>query len=171
MKRIAFCLAVLAAPAAAQDGAGPDAAALLDGCLDGARAQDQLSAWDSCIGVVSRACLEASGGSSTVAIATCLRQEYELWDARLNQSYQAVLAASEATDKEMAELGSAAEAQAPLLREMEQSWTRFRDAACAYERSRWGGGTGGGPAALDCMIRLTAQHSVWLQQYESDAVR
>ena len=173
MKRIAFCLAVLAAaPAMAQDSAGPDPAdhaALVDLCLDEAAArqsQEQPPAWESCVGLASGACMEAPGGSSTVGTSTCLRQEYEIWERRLNATYQAVLAASEATDKEMAELGSAAEAEAPFLREMEQNWISFRDNACAYERSRWGGGTGGGPAAVDCMMRLTAQHYFWLRQYE-----
>lgn len=173
MKRIAFCLAVLsAAPGLAQDGAEPDPAAyeaLVDACLEAAQArqaQDQPPAWESCVGAASAACMEGPGNSSTVAMSMCLNQEYEIWDARLNAAYQAVLAASEATDREMAELGSAAEAEAPLLRDMERNWTRFRDDACAYESSRWGGGSGGGPASAGCMMRLTAQHYFWLRQYE-----
>nr|WP_281390454.1 lysozyme inhibitor LprI family protein [Paracoccus amoyensis] len=99
-------------------------------------------------------------------MSMCLGQEYDIWDAKLNEAYQSLLSDAEATDKEMAELGSAAEKQVPHLRDMQRNWIAFRDAACGYERSRWGGGTGGGPAATECMMRLTAQQFFWLQKYQ-----
>ena len=40
---------------------------------------------------------------------------------------------------------------------MQRKWIDFRDAACAFEASKWGGGTGGGPAATQCHLTLTAQ--------------
>ena len=46
---------------------------------------------------------------------------------------------------------------------MQRAWTAYRDAACAYEVSTWGGATGGGPAGEDCMMRLTARQALVLE--------
>lgn len=171
MIRIALCLALFAAaPVLAQDSSEPQFdAALVNTCLATAQArqaQDQQPDWESCVAVSADPCMQGAVGSSTVGTSMCLSQEYDIWDAKLNEAYQAILSEAEATDKEMAELGSAAEKQVPYLRDMQRNWISFRDAACAFERSRWGGGTGGGPAAIECMMRLTAQQYFWLQQYQ-----
>lgn len=173
MIRLAFCLALFTAtPVLAQDNAEPALAfdpALVDACLDSAgerQAQDQQPAWESCIAAAAGPCLDGPDGSTTVGTSMCFSQEYDIWDAKLNEAYQALLSEAEATDKEMAELGSAAEKQVPHLRDMQRNWIALRDAACGYERSRWGGGTGGGPAATECMMRLTAQQFFWLQKYQ-----
>lgn len=104
-------------------------------------------------------------GYTTVGMSECVNSEYQFWDRRLNQTYQTVLSDAEKMDQEMADLGSAAEKQVPYLREMQRNWIAYRDAACQFERSRWGGGTGGGPASANCMLRLTADQVFWLQQY------
>jgi uncharacterized protein YecT (DUF1311 family) len=46
---------------------------------------------------------------------------------------------------------------------MQRAWIGYRDAACAYEESQWGGGTGGGPASVDCAMRLTARQALALE--------
>ncbi len=38
-----------------------------------------------------------------------------------------------------------------------------RTAACAYEASRWGGGTGAGPAATACFLDLTGRQALALE--------
>ena len=52
--------------------------------------------------------------------------------------------------------------QAEALRDMQRAWITFRDAACDYERSQWGGGTGGGPATLACLMRMTGEQALLL---------
>jgi uncharacterized protein YecT (DUF1311 family) len=70
----------------------------------------------------------------------------------------------EATDAELKELGLAEPSTSAALRDMQRTWIAYRDAACAYERSQWGGGTGGGPATADCLMRMTAAQALALEQ-------
>jgi uncharacterized protein YecT (DUF1311 family) len=167
MRRALLALAVVASPALAQDEPDlpPFDATLIDHCLDKASASETPD-HAACIGAASGPCMESPGGYSTVAMSYCLGEELEVWDRKLNDSYRRVLASAKDADAEMAELGSAAEKQEPLLKQMQRDWIAFRDAACAYERSRWGGGTGGGPASVDCSLQLTAQQYLRLRAYE-----
>ncbi|MBA4491369.1 lysozyme inhibitor LprI family protein [Paracoccus sp. S1E-3] len=156
--RVFALLLLFAAPASAQDITYDPA--LLTGCLQANAAKP-----DSCIGAASKVCLDSEGGSSTVGTVSCLAAENAQWDALLNTAYEAVMADAEATDAEMKELGSAAAPQVPALREMQRSWIAFRDAACGYEATRWGGGSGAGPAATGCAMELTARQALRLQAY------
>ncbi|MDM7459289.1 MAG: DUF1311 domain-containing protein [Paracoccus sp. (in: a-proteobacteria)] len=126
--------------------------------------QDQAQ---TCIGLAAKACMEQPGGFSTVGMGQCLAREYDLWDGLLNEYYGQVMAAARGADTRMAGLGSAATEQATALRDAQRRWIDWRDAACAYEYSRWGGGTGGGPASAQCMLTLTARQVLWLDQYRS----
>lgn len=165
-------VALLAAsPAWAQDEPEwpPFDAGLIDACLDDARkagsdAPDPMA----CVGAASGPCIDSPNGYSTVAMSYCLSEELAVWDKKLNDSYAHVLAAAQAADAEMAELGSAAEKQEPLLRRMQRDWIAFRDSACSYEGSRWGGGTGAGPAGVDCSLHLTAQQYFRLRAWEPE---
>lgn len=167
-----LAVAVLAAsPAWAQDEPEwpPFDASLIDACLEKAARQagpDPAPDYAGCIGAASGPCMDSPDGYSTVAMSYCLGQEFEVWDRKLNESYTRVLDAAKAADAEMAELGSAAEKQEPLLRQMQRDWIAFRNSACSYEGSRWGGGTGAGPAGVDCSLRLTAQQYIRLRAWE-----
>lgn len=176
MIRNALIALMLLAPAAkAQDVPDPVAVAadpewppfdakILEVCLGTRQGLER----EACIGIAAGRCMESEGGYSTVGMSYCLGQELDLWDARLNAAYGDVMAEAKRTDAEMAGLGSAAEQQEPLLQEMQRKWIGFRDAACGYERSRWGGGTGGGPASVNCSLTLTARQALWLEGYRSD---
>lgn len=118
----------------------------------------------TCIGVYADACMEATdGGRSTVGMGGCLEREHWYWDARLNVAYKVVRSAAKATDVEMTEIGSSAPKQADALKMMQRPWITYRDTTCDYERSLWGGGTGGGPAALSCHMTLTAEQALYLE--------
>jgi uncharacterized protein YecT (DUF1311 family) len=116
-----------------------------------------------CVGLSAAACIDTPDGYTTVGMSICLGKEFDYWDGRLNAAYQALLAEDGRVDAEMADLGSAAEPMVPALREMQHAWIAFRDASCAYERTQWGGGTGGGPASVDCAMRLTAAQALVLE--------
>ncbi len=117
-----------------------------------------------CAGSAANYCMEATeGGMSTVGMSNCLGLELEDWDRRLNKSYGVLMARLKAQDEELAELGSAAPKQAPALRDMQRAWITFRDRACDYERTKWGGGTGGGPATLSCHLNQTARQTLALE--------
>ncbi|WP_299839747.1 lysozyme inhibitor LprI family protein [uncultured Paracoccus sp.] len=147
------CLLLAAPLAEAQEPAFDGA--LIDACLVEQSGRDgQLQ---SCIGVAADACIDQPAGDSTVGMTGCLMGEYQHWDGLLNSAYAEVMQKAEANDAELKQLGSAAEAEAPLLKEMQRKWIAFRDAACNWERSKWGGGTGGGPASAQCAMTLTAE--------------
>jgi len=42
----------------------------------------------------------------------------------------------------------------------------FRDKACTYEASLWQGGTGRGPAAINCLMQQTARQALSLDVWE-----
>lgn len=117
-----------------------------------------------CIGLSAQRCMEETpGGHSTVGMGGCLDRELSYWDDRLNTAYGAVMAQSRTQDAEMEQAGRPASGQAEALRDMQRAWITFRDAACAYEYSTWGGGTGAGPAGAACLMRLTGEQALALE--------
>ncbi|MBK4215841.1 DUF1311 domain-containing protein [Paracoccus caeni] len=163
LKYMVLSLATLTLPAMAQENLQFDAA-VLETCLDKA-GQDEKPDRESCIGLASDQCMESDIGQTTMGMSLCLDREREVWDAKLNESYQTLMAYAVSNDVDMEELGSAAEKQVPFLQKMQRNWISYRDAACQFERSQWGGGTGGGPSEMHCLMVLTARQYLWLQQY------
>ena len=129
-----------------------------EGCL--AVAADPAS----CVGLSADACMASPDGQSTVGMGFCLGREYELWDDRLNAAYGGLMELEKAAEAELKDLGSAAPSPAVALRDMQRAWIPYRTAACAYEWSQWGGGTGAGPASAECMMRLTARQALALEE-------
>lgn len=156
MKTLALSLllaAAAAAPAVAQDLVFSPRAT--ESCLaSGADFRD-------CIGLSAEACInDTPGGYATVAMSGCNYRELEWWDARLNTSYGFALRHAKQFDKDNEGFGPSME---EALREMQRAWIVFRDNTCAYERSFWGGGTGGGPAEAACQLRVTAEQTWYLE--------
>jgi uncharacterized protein YecT (DUF1311 family) len=149
-------LLLLPAAAAAQDLAFSPVAT--ETCLAAATDDPQ-----ACIGLAAEACMAAtSDGGTTVGMGFCLDAEYRWWDDRLNLVYRRLLADHQAADREAAADGVRAPSLAEGLVAMQRAWIPFRDAACAYEVAHWGGGTGGGPAAAECRMRLTGEQALAL---------
>ena len=148
------------AAAAASAQAVPFSIDPTEACLAGA---SDVAGREACVGASAEACIDTPDGVTTASMGFCLGAERDYWDGRLNGAYQALLAIEDTAAAELSELGSAAPSPAEALRAMERAWTAFRDAACAYEVSTWGGGTGGGPAGADCMMRLTARQALVLE--------
>ena len=155
MRAPLLALALLAGPAAAQDIDYSDT--VTAECLAKAEEYDDKRA---CIGRSANLCMEAPGGSSTYGMGGCLDGELSFWDALLNENYRARMAQAKSADA--AETQDHLAIQAEALRDMQRAWITFRDAACDYERSQWGGGTGGGPATLACLMQLTGEQALRL---------
>ena len=151
---------LLAGPAAAQSDPAPFSPEPTESCL--AAAADPVGQ-EACVGTAAMACIDGPNGSSNAGMGFCLGAEHAFWDARLNAAYAALLALEEANTSELKELGSAAPSTAEALRAMERAWIAYRDAACAYEVSTWGGGSGGGPAGAQCMMALTGRQALALE--------
>ena len=163
MKRaFLICIGVLWAGAApAQDLQYDDAAT--QSCIANTSAQGDFS---DCAGLAADTCINAtSDGYTTVGRGYCLDQERMFWDAKLNRTYQEVLKRAQQIDAELAEIGSSAPPQVEALRNMQRAWITFRDAACEFEYSQWGGGTGGGPAYVSCQLSLTAEQTSRLSRW------
>ncbi|PIV73116.1 MAG: hypothetical protein COW55_14255 [Rhodobacteraceae bacterium CG17_big_fil_post_rev_8_21_14_2_50_65_11] len=155
----ALCLALAspAVPAVAQELVFDPSHTL--GCI--AAAPDQYAA-EACFGTSADRCMsDTPGGYSTVAMGGCLSLEAEFWDDRLNAVYRTLRAQDQRQD---AEAPDYAPAQAEALRDMQRAWIAFRDATCTYEASQWSGGTGQGPAYEGCVMRMTAEQTLYLER-------
>jgi len=130
-------------------------------CLAGADGPDQKRA---CIGKAAEACMtDTPGGSSTYGMGGCLSAEAAWWDGELNTAYKALMKQEKTND-----VNNGAGANGPLsaakaLRDAQRAWIAYRDATCAYEYAQWGGGTGGGPASVGCVMRMTGEQTLYLQ--------
>ncbi|MEM6896929.1 MAG: lysozyme inhibitor LprI family protein [Pseudomonadota bacterium] len=152
-------LLLLAGPAVAQDVVftpGPTTACVA--------AQDADDARLLCVGRAATACMERTlGGFSTVMTSTCIDREFQYWDGELNKVYQGALAEAQEIDAQgLSGPRGAPEAEA-ALRAMQRAWIPYRDGLCQFEQSKWGGGTGGVPAALSCLMTETARQTFILQ--------
>ena len=116
----------------------------------------------ACVGASANACMEDTpGGSSTVAMSGCLDRELQYWDDKLNEHYASALRRARDADEYVDGTPSAT-----ALREMQRAWIVFRDKACTYEASLWQGGTGRGPAAINCLMQQTARQALSLDVWE-----
>lgn len=163
MIRLLLPLAFLAGPALAQDAPAPavktaiDPAAI-DTCLTDASTPEAKYA---CVGRAADSCVEAAGTPSTMVQSECGASALEAWKTRLNQNYDALVAAYAATDPEAEKMPGGA-AQAPLLEASQKAWLAWRDAQCTYVESFMQGGSGAGPLRLFCELELTGRRAVEL---------
>ncbi|UOA31442.1 hypothetical protein DSM110093_01207 [Sulfitobacter sp. DSM 110093] len=157
MRAALLAVVLLAGPAASQDITFSDEATA--GCL--ARAEE-FADQRACIGLSANVCMDAPGGYSTYGMGGCLNRELGFWDGMLNENYRARMVGAKAADEDATLYQPELPKQAEALRDMQRAWITFRDAACAYERSKWGGGTGAGPAALACLMRMTGAQALRL---------
>ena len=131
-----------------------------DTCL--ARGGDGMQS--VCVGQSAERCMAINGvGRTTMGVSDCLRREWQAWDQRLNQRYQAVLLEARQNDADNAGLKYQAPNQEEALRAMQRAWIAFRDAKCDYVASLFQGGTGAGPGSLDCLMRETAAQTLYLR--------
>lgn len=150
MKHLIFLISLLsAATAHAQDLAF--STVHTEACLQEALGPGERL---DCIGASANQCMqETVGGETTAGMGGCLDRERDFWDARLNAAYQQLLAQQRGNSTVLDE-----------LRGMQRAWITYRDARCGYEYAQWGGGTGGGPAILACLMQATAEQTFILEQ-------
>ncbi|WP_413719271.1 lysozyme inhibitor LprI family protein [Silicimonas sp. MF1-12-2] len=156
--RSLICLVFLASPVMAQElPFSPDAT---EACL--AQAEDR-GAREACIGRSAEACYSREGVYSNYAIGICFGAEADYWDVRLNTVYTELIKAETAMLKEMNDIGATVPDTVTALREMQRAWIPYRDAACWYEYTTWGGGSGGGPANAACLMHETGRQALELE--------
>lgn len=119
-----------------------------------------------CIGLSANACMAAPLGGSTMGANACIDGELGWWDQRLNAAYKGLLHQAAGNDAEFpppeGQVG-----QTDALRNMQRAWIAFRDATCEYEYTQWFGGSGGSPAYSWCMMRMTAEQAIYLENTDA----
>ncbi len=83
---------------------------------------------------------------TTAAMNACLDKARAKADAELNRVYNRIRLALGGQDR-------------ARLVNAQRSWLVYRDKMCAAGRGLFGLGSGGGPAYLACMERLTRRHT------------
>jgi uncharacterized protein YecT (DUF1311 family) len=131
-------------------------------CL--AAAEDAL-ARTACIGKAADACMAGPDGGSNAGIGACLVAEAGFWEAHRERAFGALIEIETRNAAELEALGSAAPSSIEALQAMDRAWAAWRDAACAYEVSQWGGGSGGGPAEAACVMELTGKQALALEAW------
>jgi uncharacterized protein YecT (DUF1311 family) len=107
---------------------------------------------ESCIGVVSTACIQAEGNESTAVMVDCYGREGNAWDARLNAAYKKVLKSGDGDDV------------VEGYRKVQRAWIAFRDAACAQPAIVFKG-TMAAPMEAYCRMDMTARQALWLERW------
>ena len=89
---------------------------------------------------------------TTYDVSVCLSKIHKKTDAKLNKTYADAIEEFKDSPADMAN-----------LRDAEQKWIEYRDAACKAEYGLWGGGSGGPNALSICLIRMTRVHTADLK--------
>ncbi len=116
----------------------------------------------ACIGRAARACW--GDDPVTMTVGLCFGEEHAWWEARMAAARAALKERDIAWDlgqrehdfpSEAFEQGKAAQA----------AFLAYREERCAYVAAIWGPGSGSGPAWAECMMRATAEHVLWLEDW------
>ena len=151
----------LAAPAVAQNGPDYDPTILTSCMTDVVNSTQGFG----CIGRAAYACTMTDAGQSTMGYGFCYAEEWQQWDEHLNTSYQALLMQQTVLAADLAEYNENMPDAVELLQKMQRHWIAYRDAMCDWEYVQWAGGTGASPASAECMMRLTALQTLFLNDH------
>lgn len=133
------------------------------GCLYQAEMQGKDR--EGCIGIIAVPCLEDA--VSTFDQVSCVGQETEFWDTRLNLKYNELRGAYMQQDRDDPDSYIQ---MAPLLKSTQLQWIKWRDAKCkGFERNRFRGGTLGRVTGADCLMTMTATRVFELEDLLAEA--
>lgn len=137
------------APATAADKA---AIAAITACLAHARAAEGDTR--SCVGTLSRPCLDRAEDPSTAGMVACITREHEVWDDLLNGAYQTLMRSLEPE-------------KARKLKLAQRSWIETRELSCGFY-SVYFEGTMAVPMGADCLNTETADRFFFLDAFVQD---
>jgi uncharacterized protein YecT (DUF1311 family) len=139
----ALALTACAAPQAHADPLPADPE-LVRACVG--QAGRNCAALQQCQGVVTRACIEAQGGSNSLSDVLCRSAEADIWQTLIDEN-TARISAADAVDGR-------------LLAAANASWTQWRDSECEYRAYEYGGGSGEQYDRIVCHLELTAARAI-----------
>jgi uncharacterized protein YecT (DUF1311 family) len=147
MRRLLIaCALVLTGCASQQAYADPIPAdpELIRACV--AQAGQDRAVLQQCPGMVTRACIDAEGGSNSMSDVLCRSSEADIWQVLIDEATTRITAA----DPVDGELLNAANA----------SWKQWRDVECIYRSYEFGGGSGEQYDRVVCYLDLTAARAI-----------
>lgn len=119
---------------------------MLDACLDRHGTSGQR---ESCIGEYSSLCMDRETGDTNTGTIQCTIEEYEAWDAKLNEVYADLYV-------------SLNERRAATLREAQRAWFRLREADCQFEASAYQDGSMQPLVRAGCWLDHAARRTMLL---------
>ena len=149
----AVALLIAISPALAESDK-PDSrdTAVIQKCIDAKTGRNW--AWESCIGVVSEACVKDEGSMLSSEVIACYDRERLVWDNILNDSFRRL---REALDDQ----------QQQKLREMQRAWIASRDKTCHFIYDYFEG-TMANPMIAACRSRETGRRALFLLGFAND---
>ena len=147
MRAIAL-LICLASGASAQE--VPVDRETVEACFETGRAE--AGGLPSCVGDAAARCQERPGGGTTLGISNCLMAETGVWAALMQEAYDQKLDTLRETDESLPE----------ALRQSQEAWATYRDAACGLQYSIWLEGSIRVIIAGNCHLRKTAGRALEL---------
>lgn len=139
----ALVLTTCASPPAQADPLPADPQ-LLRACV--AQAGEDRAALQQCYGLVTRACIEAEGGSNSMSDVLCRSAESDVWEELIAEATTRITAA-DPVDGE-------------LLAASSEAWAAWRDAECSYRAYEFGGGVGEQYDRVVCHLDLTSARAI-----------
>lgn len=149
MRQLIFALA-FAATACATPHANADTMQvdpqILRTCV--AQAGQDRAALSQCVGLVTRACVEAEGGSNSMTDVLCRSGEADVWTTII--------------EERTASITTADPVDGNLLATSSQAWETWRDVECEYRAYEYGGGAGEQYDRIVCYLDLTSERAISL---------
>lgn len=93
----------------------------------------------------------------------CANEDYEAADAELNKVYKQALAATQAQDKELAEIDNAYVGAEEALKKAQRAWIGYRDGQCELSGFEARGGSMEPMLVSGCLTELTRARTKELQ--------
>lgn len=147
MRRALPLLGLIVATAAAAQDSPPFGAQALEACVAERGA--------ACIGQGATDCIAAAGSTSA---GVCLGAEAAFWRGRVARAEGALRDLEPQVRARAQRLGLAV----PSVDAVAQRFADYRDAACGWRVAQWDG-MHPGPEEMACILHLTAQHALWLE--------
>ena len=158
-----------ALPATAQPAPRPADRATIDACL-----QKEKDAPERCIGLVTKACTDAPGGSTTASMGFRAQHEMQVWQEKMQASLRQLLAGplgqtkAEPWNRPTENKRAHAVPGADIINDMQRTWLAWRAKMCDTAAMQYEGGSLSRVIYGDCLTRETARHALWLQQQVDD---
>lgn len=106
---------------------------------------------------------------SQMDLNICADQDYRAADAELNKTYRLVVAAMQATDKELGDIDAAYAGALEALKKAQRAWIGYRDGQCELAGFEARGGSMEPMLVSGCLAELTRKRTAELKELMESA--